>query len=74
MPIPGEIIVLVVVGLAVVLTLRIVWVVPGWVRRVRRPEARAIRVVGVGGGGNNAVDRMVSAGIHGALTSRWTLA
>jgi cell division protein FtsZ len=39
-------------------------VVPGWVRRFRQPEKRAICVVGVGGGGNNAVDRMVRAGIR----------
>ena len=65
MPVPGEIILaVVVIGVAVVLALRILWVVPGWVRRVRRPETRAIRVVGVGGGGNNAVDRMVGAGIR----------
>ena len=64
MPIPGEIVVVVVVGLAVLLSLRILWVVPGWVRTIRRPETRAIRVVGVGGGGNNAVDRMVRAGIR----------
>jgi len=64
-PVPGEIVLaVVVVGVAVVLALRILWVVPGWVRRVRRPETRAIRVVGVGGGGNNAVDRMVGAGIR----------
>jgi len=56
-------VVVVVIGLAVLLSLRILWVVPAWVRRIRRPEARAIRVVGVGGGGNNAVDRMVRAGI-----------
>jgi cell division protein FtsZ len=64
-PVPVETVVVnVVVGLAVLLSLRILWVVPAWVRRVRRPETRAIRVAGVGGGGNNAVDRMVRAGIH----------
>jgi cell division protein FtsZ len=63
-PEPGVIAVIVVIGIAVLLSLRILWVVPPWVRRFRRPEARAIRVVGVGGGGNNAVDRMVSAGIR----------
>jgi cell division protein FtsZ len=62
-PVPGEIVVVVVIGLAVVLSLRILWAVRAWVRRVLRPETRAIRVVGVGGGGNNAVDRMVGAGI-----------
>ena len=39
--------------------------IPGWARRTRRPEGRAIRVVGVGGGGSNAVDRMVAARIPG---------
>ncbi|MEP6639047.1 MAG: cell division protein FtsZ [Chloroflexota bacterium] len=34
-------------------------------RRTLRPETRAIRVVGVGGGGSNAVDRMVAAQIPG---------
>jgi cell division protein FtsZ len=57
-------VVVVLIGLAVLLSLRILWVVPGRVRRIRRPETRAIRVVGVGGGGNNAVDRMVRAGIR----------
>jgi cell division protein FtsZ len=63
-PVPGEVVVVVLIGLAVLLSLRILWVVPGRVRRIRRPETRAIRVVGVGGGGNNAVDRMVAAGIR----------
>ena len=64
MPFPGEVVVVVLIGLVVLLSLRIMLAVPGWVRHVRRPESRAIRVVGVGGGGNNAVDRMVSAGIR----------
>jgi cell division protein FtsZ len=64
-PAPGEIVVIVVViGLAVLLALRILWVFPARFRRVWRPETRAIRVVGVGGGGNNAVDRMVRARIQ----------
>jgi len=63
-PEPGVIAVVVVVVIAVLLSLRVLTVVPGWVRRVREPEKRAIRVVGVGGGGNNAVDRMVRAGIR----------
>jgi cell division protein FtsZ len=62
-PFPGAIVVAVVVIGALLLSLRILWAVPGWVRHVRRPEAREIRVIGVGGGGNNAVDRMVRAGI-----------
>jgi len=64
MPIPGEIVAVVVIGLAVLLSLRILLAVPAWVQRIRRPEVRAIRVVGVGGGGNNAVDRMVKAGMQ----------
>ena len=64
MPEPGVIAVVVVIGIAVLLSLRIGMVVPGWVRRFRQPEKRAICVVGVGGGGNNAVDRMVRAGIR----------
>jgi len=63
-PEPGVIAVVVVIGIAVLLSLRIGLVVPGWVRQFRQPEKRAICVVGVGGGGNNAVDRMVRAGIR----------
>jgi len=63
-PIPGEVVGIVVIGLAVLLSVRILLTVPAWVQRVRRPEVRAIRVVGVGGGGNNAVDRMVRAGVQ----------
>ncbi len=64
MPVLGQFVVAVVVIGAVLLLLRILWAVPDWVRSVRRPEERRIRVVGVGGGGNNAVDRMVRAGIE----------
>jgi cell division protein FtsZ len=64
-PVPGEIVVAFVAIAAVLLLLRILWVLPGWIRGVRRPEERTIRVVGVGGGGNNAVDRMVGEGIDG---------
>jgi cell division protein FtsZ len=62
-PAPGQFVIAALVIGAVLLTLRILWAVPGWIRGIRRPEAREIRVVGVGGGGNNAVDRMVRAGI-----------
>lgn len=65
MPSPGEIAIVVAVAAVGLVALRLLYVVPGWVRDLRRPEARAIRVVGVGGGGNNAVDRMVRAGIRG---------
>jgi len=66
MPSLGESIAAVVaIVLAVLLLLRIALAVPGWVRRTRRPESRVIRVVGVGGGGSNAVDRMVRARIPG---------
>jgi cell division protein FtsZ len=47
------------------LFLRILMILPAWLRRRRRPETRSILVVGVGGGGGNAVDRMVEAGIPG---------
>jgi cell division protein FtsZ len=65
-PASGELVVVVIVGLAALLSLRLLIAVPGWVRRARMPESRAIRVVGVGGGGSNAVDRMVGARIHAA--------
>lgn len=64
MPALGEtVVVVVVIGLVILLSVRLLTIVPGWVRRTRRPETRAIRVVGVGGGGCNAVDRMVQARI-----------
>ena len=50
-----------VLGLVVLLALRLAIAVPGFVRRTRRPESRAIKVVGIGGGGSNAVDRMAKA-------------
>jgi cell division protein FtsZ len=56
---------LVILVLAGLLGARILVSVPGWLRRGRRPETRSILVVGVGGGGGNAVDRMVDAGIPG---------
>jgi cell division protein FtsZ len=51
--------------LAGLLAIRLLVLVPGWIRRSRRPDTRAIRVIGVGGGGSNAVDRMVAARIPG---------
>jgi cell division protein FtsZ len=51
--------------LGVLIAVRLILLVPGWIRSTRRPEARAIRVIGVGGGGSNAVDRMVAARIPG---------
>jgi len=57
-----QLVVLVLVGL---LLARIATSIPGWLRRDRRPEARSILVVGVGGGGGNAVDRMVDVGLPG---------
>jgi cell division protein FtsZ len=57
--------VIVAIVVAVLATLRLLIEVPGWVRRIRRPEARTIRVAGVGGGGSNAVDRMVTANLPG---------
>ena len=56
---------LVVIGLAGLLGLRILISIPGWFQSRRHPETRSILVVGVGGGGGNAVDRMVQAGIPG---------
>ncbi|HEU4673569.1 MAG TPA: hypothetical protein VFS32_11780, partial [Candidatus Limnocylindrales bacterium] len=46
--------------LVVLIAARLLVAVPAWIRRRRRPEARSIRVVGVGGAGSNAVDRMVA--------------
>jgi cell division protein FtsZ len=65
-PVPGEAVAVIIIGLAVLLSLRLLIAVPGWAGRSRKPEARAIRVIGVGGGGSNAVDRMVRANIHAA--------
>ncbi len=56
---------LIVVVLLGLLAVRIFASIPGWLRRGRRPETRAILVVGVGGGGGNAVDRMVDVGLPG---------
>ena len=66
MPVPGEAVAVIIIGLAVLLSLRLLMAVPGWASRTRKPESRAIRVVGVGGGGSNAVDRMVKANIRAA--------
>ena len=57
-----QLVALVLLGLLVV---RILTSLPGWLRRDRRPEARSIMVVGVCGGGGNAVDRMVDVGLPG---------
>jgi cell division protein FtsZ len=57
-----QLVLLVLLGLLVA---RIVTSIPGWLGRDRRPEARSILVVGVGGGGGNAVDRMVDVGLPG---------
>jgi cell division protein FtsZ len=65
-PVPGEAVAVVIIGLAALLSLRLLIAVPGWIRHARSPETRAIRVVGVGGGGSNAVDRMVDARIGAA--------
>lgn len=62
----AQALVAVVVGtLSLLLIIRIAIAFPGWVRRVRRPETRAVRVVGVGGAGSNAVDRMLEEGVSG---------
>jgi cell division protein FtsZ len=54
-----------VAALALLLVVRIALAVRNWIRHARHPEARKILVVGVGGGGSNAVDRMVRARIRG---------
>jgi cell division protein FtsZ len=59
------IVVVAAVALGVFLAYRLLLWVPGRIRLLRRPEARAIRVIGVGGGGSNAVDRMVAARLPG---------
>jgi cell division protein FtsZ len=51
-----------IIVLAVLLLL--LWLVGRWGRPVRRLHGR-IRVVGIGGGGSNAVDHMIQAGLHG---------
>ena len=56
---------LVILVLAGLLVARVALSIPGLFRRRRHPETRGILVVGVGGGGGNAVDRMVDAGIPG---------
>lgn len=56
---------LVVFVLGGLLVLRILMAIAAGIERGRRPERRSILVVGVGGGGGNAVDRMVDAGIPG---------
>ncbi len=57
-----QLVILVLAGLVVA---RVAVSIPGLFRRGRHPETRGILVVGVGGGGGNAVDRMVDAGIPG---------
>lgn len=52
-------------GLLALVAVRLLVRILGWIRRTYRPERRAIRVIGVGGGGSNAVDRMVTARIPG---------
>jgi len=44
-PFPGNVVVAVLVIGAVLLLIRILWAIPDWVRGVRRPEERKIRVV-----------------------------
>ena len=66
MPVAGEAVAVIIIGLAILLSFRLLIAVPGWASRSRKPESRAIRVIGVGGGGSNAVDRMVRARIHAA--------
>ncbi len=63
--IPQILVAVLAVVLVLALVVRFVRGMPGRVRKARRPESRSIRVVGVGGGGSNAVDRMVEANMSG---------
>ncbi len=63
--VPQTVVLLAAVVVGALLALRLLVRVPAWISRRRRPETRAIRVIGVGGGGGNAVDWMVAAGIPG---------
>jgi len=59
-------VVLVITGVLIVLFVtRLVLAVPNRVRRMRRPESRSVRVIGVGGAGSNAIDRMLDERIPG---------
>jgi len=63
---PARAIVQPVVGsLAVPIVSPLVRAVSSRLRRLRRPEARSIRVIGVGGAGSNAVDRMLAEQVRG---------
>ncbi len=63
--VPQTVVLLAAVVLGALLALRLLLRVPRWLSRRRRPETRAIRVIGVGGGGSNAVDWMVAERIPG---------
>jgi cell division protein FtsZ len=63
--VPQSVVVVAAVVLIGVLALRLLVLVPDRLRRNRRPETRAVRVIGVGGGGSNAVDHMVAARLPG---------
>ena len=63
--VPQTVVLIAAVVLGGLLLLRLLSQVPARLGRERRPETRAIRVIGVGGGGSNAVDWMVEARIPG---------
>jgi cell division protein FtsZ len=63
--VPQTLVLIAAVVLGGLLLLRLLVQVPARIGRERRPETRAIRVIGVGGGGSNAVDWMVEARIPG---------
>jgi cell division protein FtsZ len=63
--VPQSVVVVAAIVLGGVLALRLLVLVPDRIRRNRHPEGRAIRVIGVGGGGSNAVDHMVAARLPG---------
>ena len=63
--VPQTVVLLAVIVLGALLALRLLVRIPSSINRRRRPETRAIRVIGVGGGGSNAVDWMVTERIPG---------
>jgi cell division protein FtsZ len=63
--VPQTVVLIAAIVLGGLLLLRLLAQIPARIGRERRPETRAIRVIGVGGGGSNAVDWMVEARIPG---------
>jgi cell division protein FtsZ len=63
--VPQTVVLVAAIALGGLIALRLLLLAPAWIRQRSRPETRAIRVIGVGGGGSNAVDWMVAARIPG---------